>query len=114
MPPTPQSSAEQMARHLQREKYQRALKMVWREPDNCPICDSSAWTVGELINAPLRPVISDIASAIMAEERVYVYLPVTCVYCGHTLFFHTGVLDVRMDEQVKAVPPLRFPAESRP
>jgi len=50
----------------------------------------------------------------MAQSRqAYVYVPVTCVYCGFTMFFHTGVLDVRGTEEVKAVPPLHAPEGER-
>src|SRR5690349_12603503 len=75
------------ARLRQRARYQEALRMVWQQPDNCPICDSTWWTIGDLVNAPLRAVEPpDIASALI-EPRVYVYAPITCVYCGYTIFF---------------------------
>lgn len=100
---------QQQAREIQRARYQKALEMVWRKPDNCPICNSTFWNIGDLVNAPLRPVVTDIATALVGEERAYVYAPVTCVYCGYTIFFHTGVLDVRLDETIKTVPPLDAP-----
>ncbi|HVX41066.1 MAG TPA: hypothetical protein VHB25_15980 [Gemmatimonadaceae bacterium] len=99
-----------------REKYQRILATVWRKPDNCPICDSSAWNLGDLVDVHVRgtphPGTKDLAIAALGGTgpKVYVYIPVTCVYCGYTMFFHSGVLDVRDAEVVKAQPPLRsFP-----
>jgi hypothetical protein len=95
-----------------REKYQRILQTVWRKPDNCPICDSSAWNIGDLIDVHVRhtPQSHDQLAAALGgiTPQVYVYVPVTCVYCGYSLFFHSGVLDVRDTEEIKAQPPLRF------
>jgi hypothetical protein len=99
-----------------REKYQSLLELVWRKPDNCPICDSSAWNVGDLVDVQLRhaqdqdAVINALAGT---GRKVYVYVPVTCVYCGYTLFFHSGVLDTRDAEVVKAEPPIRFAKRPR-
>lgn len=96
-----------------RARYQAALEQVWKKPDNCPICDSTAWNIGDLIDAPLR---EDLLGAWWASEprkRAYIYAPVTCLYCGYTMLFHKGVLDVRLDEEVKAVPPLRTTEEDR-
>jgi predicted nucleic-acid-binding Zn-ribbon protein len=89
-----------------RQRYQAAIQLVWRQPDNCPICDSTAWNIGDLVDAPLRTVVPDIMD--LAPKQVYVYVPVSCLYCGYTIFFHSGILDVRTDETVKAVPPLRI------
>jgi hypothetical protein len=96
--------------HALRENYQRILEYVWRKPDNCPICDSTSWNIGDLVDVPLRgvPQGMDLAAALSSRSpRVYVYVPVTCVYCGYTIFFHSGVLDVRDTEEVKATPPIR-------
>jgi hypothetical protein len=105
---------QQQDRLRLRTKYQEALHQVWKKPDICPICDSTAWNVGDLVDAPLRDV-SQLAWWGGAEprKRAYVYAPVTCLYCGYTIFFHTGVLDVRLTEEIKAVPPLRHPEEAR-
>ncbi len=96
-----------------REKYQAALEMVWREPDNCPICGSTAWNLGDLVDVPVRHVEPPEHLWDVTAKRAYVYAPVTCLYCGYTMFFHTGVLDVRTTEEVKAVPPLHAPGESQ-
>src|SRR5438477_623514 len=99
-----QSASPDPTLHI-REKYQAAIERVWRRPDNCPICDSSAWNVGELVDVPLRGMSVSTSLAAAASglmPKVYVYVPVTCVYCGYTLFFHAGVLDVRETEEVKA------------
>lgn len=109
-----ENDPQQDSRSL-REKYQAALELVWRKPDNCPICDSSAWNLGDLIDAPLRA--GDVWGRSFSFERegrkVYVYAPVTCLYCGYTIFFHTGVLDVRLTEEIKATPPLRSLGEHK-
>lgn len=95
-----------------REKYQAILETVWREPDDCPICKSSAWNLGDLVDVHLRhtPQTHDLLGAALGNlvPQVYVYVPVTCVYCGYTLLFHSGVLDVRGSEEIKTKPPLRF------
>jgi NAD-dependent dihydropyrimidine dehydrogenase PreA subunit len=94
-----------------REKYQRVLQQVWRRPDNCPICDSTFWNIGDVVDAPIRHPPPDLA--LMGGRKVYVYAPVTCIYCGFTMFFHTGILDVRDSEEIKAVPPLHAPDDQR-
>ena len=86
-----------------RDKYLKALEMVWRKPTNCPVCDSTSWAIGDLVDAPLR----QLDGVARWPSPVYVYLPVTCDYCGFTHFFHSGVLDVRLSEEIKAVPPFR-------
>jgi hypothetical protein len=111
----PEQDPQQQERMRLRAQYQEALELVWKKPDNCPICDSTAWNLGDLIDAPLRQV-SSLGWWEMdphEEKRAYVYAPVTCLYCGYTIFFHKGVLDVRTTEEVKAVPPLRSPGEQR-
>src|SRR5438105_2808473 len=37
-----------------RAKYQTALEKVWLRPDKCPICDSSDWNVGDIVDVHLR------------------------------------------------------------
>jgi predicted nucleic-acid-binding Zn-ribbon protein len=100
-----------------REKYQRILEEVGREPDDCPICKSSAWNVGDVVDVHVRhtPYSHDELAASLGGvmPQVYVYVPVTCSYCGYTLFFHSGVLDARDSEEVKAKPPLRFAKRPR-
>lgn len=104
---------EQEARAAARKKYAATLQRLWIKPDDCPICGSNAWNTGELIQTPLRNVasVSPLAAALMSQgpAEAYVYLPVTCVICGYSMFFHTGVLDVRDEEAVKAAPPIRTP-----
>lgn len=111
----PTQDPQHEERQRLRDKYKLALETVWKKPDKCPICDSTFWNVGNLIDAPLRnlPTVTPLAWYGDFERRAYVYAPVTCVYCGYTIFFHTGVLDVRLEEEVKAVPPLRAPGESK-
>jgi predicted nucleic-acid-binding Zn-ribbon protein len=108
-----QQTEEDRARAALREKYAATLRRLWVEPDDCPICGSNVWNTGELIQAPLRNVasVSPLAAALMSQPaaQAYVYIPVTCVICGYSMFFHTGVLDVRDEETVKAVPPVRDP-----
>jgi hypothetical protein len=89
-----------------RERYQKALEMVWRKPDNCPVCDSTAWSIADVVEVAVR--LPSTSLGFGDPRQAYVYIPVTCTYCGHTLFFHSGVLDVRLTEEVKAVPPFRF------
>jgi hypothetical protein len=110
----PEQDPQQKRRQNLREKYQAALEMVWRRPDNCPICESTFWNIGDLIDVPLR--IHDMAPGFSFDPKpreAYVYVPVTCVYCGYSIFFHSGVLDARLTEEVKAVPPLAAPGDRR-
>lgn len=104
-PPDPQKQL--------REKYQGILEMVWREPDECPICRSSAWNIGDLVDVHVRhtPNTHDQIAAALGGvlPQAYVYVPVTCLYCGYTLFFHSGVLDVRETEDPKTEAPLHYP-----
>jgi predicted nucleic-acid-binding Zn-ribbon protein len=104
-----QPTPEQAARAALREKYAATIRRLWIEPDDCPICGSNAWNTGDLIQTQLRLAASwsAIESALMDQPQAYVYIPVTCVICGYSMFFHTGVLDVRDEETVKAVPPVR-------
>jgi predicted nucleic-acid-binding Zn-ribbon protein len=100
--------SEEQDRFAIREKYAATLRRLWIEPDNCPICGSNAWNIGDLIQTPLRELVG--RSAVIAQlaslPQAYVYVPVSCVICGYTMFFHSGVLDVRDEEEVKAVPPV--------
>src|SRR5207244_11808240 len=110
----PEQDPQQQERLRLRARYQQALEVVWKKPDNCPICDSTWWNIGDIVDVPLRQV--GPTGAWWGELRplsTYVYAPVICAYCGYTMFFHTGVLDVRLDEEVKAVPPLRAPGGSQ-
>lgn len=109
-----------------RNHYRQALELVWRKPHICPICDSSAWAVGELVDMSLRDQSRTASQNVGAggsgagignrstgnvyfqPPQVYVFVPVSCLYCGYTMSFHTGILDVRLTEEVKAVPPLRL------
>jgi predicted nucleic-acid-binding Zn-ribbon protein len=106
---------QQKARAALRQKYAETIRRLWVEPDDCPICGSNTWNTGDLIQTQLRHVddasTPSLAAALMEQPlpQVYVYLPVTCVICGYSMFFHTGVLDVRDEETVKAVPPVRVP-----
>jgi hypothetical protein len=99
-----------------RKKYLAAVEMVWRKPQNCPICDSTAWNLGDLVDARLRhppsQSIEEISAGKAPSTQVYVFVPVTCLYCGYTMFFHSGVLDVRQAEEIKAVPPLHKPEDA--
>jgi predicted nucleic-acid-binding Zn-ribbon protein len=103
---------QQQHSQLLREKYLRVVQDVWKKPDDCPICDSTYWNIGDLVEARLRGTDTDVLE-IPSTRKAYVYAPITCLYCGYTIFFHTGVLDVRGTEDVKAIPPLRAPGEAR-
>jgi predicted nucleic-acid-binding Zn-ribbon protein len=103
---------QEAARAAQRDKYAATIHRLWVQPDDCPICGSNAWNTGELIQTQLRdmPTLQPLAAALMGQSaQVYVYVPVTCVICGYSIFFHSGVLDVRDEETVKAIPPVRRP-----
>jgi predicted nucleic-acid-binding Zn-ribbon protein len=95
-----------------RARYSAIIEMVWKKADVCPICGSSAWNLGDLVDVHVRhtPANFDQLAHLIGgvQPQVYVYVPVTCTYCGYTIFFHSGVLDVRDAEEVKAIPPLRF------
>src|SRR6266567_3125821 len=97
---------EDQARRQLRETYASTIRRLWIKPDDCPICGSNTWNMGDLIQTQLRLVasLSAVEAALMDQPQAYVYVPVTCVICGYSMFFHTGVLDVREEEAVKAVP----------
>lgn len=102
---------ESQARQQKREQYQAALGIVWKKPDICPICDSTAWNIADLVDVPLRNIEEVVFP--VSNKRAYVYAPVTCLYCGYTLFFHTGILDVRRTEEIKTKAPMRLPEGQR-
>jgi predicted nucleic-acid-binding Zn-ribbon protein len=108
---------QQKAQAALRQKYAETIRRLWIKPDDCPICGSNAWNTGDLIQTQLRDVapIPELYTALMDQPpaQAYVYVPVTCVICGYSMFFHTGVLDVRDQETVKAVPPVRREAEPK-
>ena len=95
-------------RQANRDKYRAAVEQVWVQPHNCPVCDSTAWAVGDVVESPIRNLVPNPE---MWVGEVYTFVPVTCLFCGYTHFFHSGVLDVRLTEEVKGVPPLRSPGE---
>jgi predicted nucleic-acid-binding Zn-ribbon protein len=120
----PAPTVEQRARANLREKYSATIRRLWvHEPDDCPICGSNFWTIGDAIDAPLRRVAppdaraaiiaqlggTQLSSATYEEPQVYVYVPVSCLICGYTVFFHSGILDVRDAEEIKTIPPVRRP-----
>jgi len=98
---------EDQARRQLRETYASTIRRLWIKPDDCPICGSNTWGTGDLIQSQLRPPLSPLAQLLGPTQQVYVYIPVTCNICGYSMFFHTGVLDVRDQEIVKAKPPVR-------
>lgn len=99
---------EDRARRQLRQRYAATIRRLWVEPDDCPICGSNTWGTGDLIQSQLRPPLSPLAQLLSGPPpQVYVYVPVTCNICGYSMFFHSGVLDVREQEEVKAVPPIR-------
>jgi predicted nucleic-acid-binding Zn-ribbon protein len=100
-------------RSAMRDKYLRVIEELWtNRPDECPICKSTAWTIADLVQASVRPTVSGEIFGIathLQTPQVYVYVPVTCLQCGYTLFFHSGVLDIRDAEKVKSRKPLHLP-----
>jgi hypothetical protein len=107
------AAGQRDARQELRAKYQSSLELVWKEKDECPVCKSQAWNVGDLVDVALRETsqtattVDTFARGLLNQPpQVYVYVPVTCLYCGYTIFFHSGVLDVRLNEEVKTKPPL--------
>lgn len=120
MPDTPPHSggetpwdAEQRARAELRAKYVATIRRLWKEPDDCPICKKNQWNIGDLVETQLRYLLPDqfptyeslvsralpVGPTAVAQpsriQQVYLYVPVTCLVCGYTLFFHSGVLDAR-------------------
>jgi predicted nucleic-acid-binding Zn-ribbon protein len=104
---------QQKARAALRQKYAETIQRLWVEPDDCPICGSNAWNTGDLVQAQVLdvPLLQPLAAPVTEQltAQAYIYVPVTCVICGYSMFFHSGVLDVRDQETVKAVPPIRRP-----
>lgn len=109
-------SPELRARLALRAKYQRIIDELWtNQPDVCPVCSSTAWSVADLIQTPVRMVSPDMLGfgGEFQNPQVYVYVPVTCLQCGYTRFFHSGVLDVRDAEEIKSRKPLHLPKDAR-
>lgn len=106
-------SPELSTRMALRAKYQRIIDELWTNlPDVCPVCSSTAWSVADLIETPVRLAARDLLVQSQSPQ-VYVYVPVTCLQCGYTRFFHSGVLDVRDAEEVKSRKPMHLPKEER-
>jgi hypothetical protein len=81
------TSEETQERQKLRHQYRSYLKIVWKKPDNCPICDSTYWNLGDLIDAPLRGILGtkpDLFSTAPRWREAYVYVPVTCLYLLRT------------------------------
>lgn len=104
-------TTQQQARAALRDKYAETIQRVWRNPDDCPICKSNTWNLGDVIQAELREVAQiTLAEALLDRpKQVYTYIPVTCLQCGYTIFFQTGILDIRASEEIKSEGPLRRP-----
>lgn len=108
------AGAEAAERAALRDKYAATIRRLWRRQDECLVCGSNLWNIGDLVQTPIRDI-GGAREAILAQlgakepsiPLVYVYVPVTCLVCGFTMFFHTGTLDVRDQEEVKTVPPVR-------
>jgi predicted nucleic-acid-binding Zn-ribbon protein len=82
-----------------REKYQRAINRLWQPQTPCPICGTNLWTVADVVEVPIRNVSADLAFALATNRQGYVYVPVGCTNCGYTMFFHSGVLDQRAEDE---------------
>src|SRR6266508_2478555 len=56
------------------------------------------WTrVGDLVEVPLR-LIGPVPIIESVPRQAYIYVPVGCLTCGYTMFFHSGILDQRAEE----------------
>jgi predicted nucleic-acid-binding Zn-ribbon protein len=91
-----QSPDEHRARQEAREKYAEILQRLWKQPETCPICGETDWSLLDLVEIPIRDLVPTLR--IELQRKGYVFVPVGCVRCGYTMFFHAGVLDQRASE----------------
>lgn len=104
-----ESTSETEAQRHIREKYEAVINRLWKKSDDCPICGSNVWNVADLIEAPVRNI--TVGAQLVYGKKCYVYVPLTCIQCGYTILFHTGVLDVRDSEEIKSKKALRSAAQ---
>jgi len=88
---------EKTAQERAREKYQAILTGLWTvEPDECPICRTRLWNMGDMVEIPLRPQATGLHTGI-EPRQAFLYMPVMCTNCGYTMFFNIGVLNEKPD-----------------
>lgn len=73
---------------ITREGYKSILVKLWTEKSRCPFCGTDQWNIGDEVESPLRH----------KRGQAYVYSPITCLNCGYTAFFHTGIVSLRAEE----------------
>jgi hypothetical protein len=95
----PGETDEDRERRQSRNRYLVTLDKMWKGSRECPICKDDNWGIADLIEAPIRNLTADVLAGIVHERQGYVYVPVGCLTCGYTMFFHSGVLDSRGAER---------------
>jgi hypothetical protein len=106
-----QQDPAQETREQLRQKYLDTIQRLWvHRPDVCPICGSDWWSMAELVEVPIRETDQGSLHVFPGSRQAYVYVPIGCLICGYTIFFHSGTLDVRAEEEVKTVPPRYSPS----
>ncbi len=92
-----EQQSEEALRAASRDKYAAILDRLWKVPNTCPVCGSGEWNVGDLVEVPLR-LIGPVPIIESVPRQAYIYVPVGCLTCGYTMFFHSGILDQRAEE----------------
>jgi len=87
---------EKTAQEQSRSKYQQVIDRLWTVPDECPICTTHLWNIGDMVEIPLRPQATGLLTAIESRQA-YLYMPVMCTNCGYTMFFNLAVLNEKAD-----------------
>jgi hypothetical protein len=98
---TPASGTEERAREEARVKYAAILKELRPYKHECPYCNHPDWGVADLVEVPLRIHSGPLGAIYPGGRQAYVYIPVGCLNCGYTMYFHSGTLDLR----IAGVPP---------
>lgn len=83
---------ENQAREAARDRYLLVLKRLREKPLSCPYCETEEWGIADLVEVPIRIQEPSIATGIMPRQS-FVYVPLGCLNCGYTMYFHSGILD---------------------
>jgi len=67
-----------------RNAFSEYIKTKWTQPVHCPICNTTEWSLGSVVDVPMRqPTVFPSGS-----RSVFIYMPVACDNCGYTIFFN--------------------------
>jgi len=82
--PSPQTAQER--RQHNRERIAQYLATKWDGPVVCPVCKTTHWSIGDVVDLPVRD--PDFLPDQGYAAQVYPLVPVYCDNCSYVLWFN--------------------------